>query len=222
MISPNLSNYNMLGPLPVLPSACSGGGQGDIDRLVHRITEMGGEMVSAGDNSGDLPPPLQSKPNLRNGSEGPTSPLLSKPNLRNSSEGPTPTPSLLSKPNLRALMVSLGEHGFVIVRRAKRGSENEPLLAQVPQTLDPVVGLHFAPPATGNSNIVSVSGAGDCLASGFLYGVVSGLSINACAALANATAAASLQSIATVPASIAAIHQLEPPALEPLAIHVLS
>jgi len=203
MISPNLSNYNMLGPLPVLPSACSGGGQGDIDRLVHRITEMGGEMVSAGDNSGDPPPPLQSKPNPRNGSEGPTLPLL-------------------SKPNLRALMVSLGEHGFVIVRRAKRGSENEPLLAQVPQTLDPVVGLHFAPPATGNSNIVSVSGAGDCLASGFLYGVVSGLSINACAALANATAAASLQSIATVPASIAAIHRLEPPALEPLAIHVLS
>jgi len=203
MISPNLSNYNMLGPLPVLPSACSGGGQGDIDRLVHRITEMGGEMVSAGDNSGAPPPPLLSKPNLRNGSEG-------------------PTPPLLSKPNLRALMVSLGEHGFVIVRRAKRGSENEPLLAQVPQTLDPVVGLHFAPPATGNSNIVSVSGAGDCLASGFLYGVVSGLSINACAALANATAAASLQSIATVPASIAAIHQLEPPALEPLAIHVLS
>jgi len=204
MISPNLSNYNMLGPLPVLPSACSGGGQGDIDRLVHRITEMGGEMVSAGDNSGGPSPPLLSKPNL----------------LRNGSEGPTPP--LLSKPNLRALMVSLGEHGFVIVRRAKRGSENEPLLAQVPQTLDPVVGLHFAPPATGNSNIVSVSGAGDCLASGFLYGVVSGLSINACAALANATAAASLQSIATVPASIAAIHQLEPPALEPLAIHVLS
>jgi len=197
MISPNLSNYNMLGPLPVLPSACSGGGQGDIDRLVHRITEMGGEMVSAGDNSGGPPPPL------RNGSGG-------------------LTPPLLSEPNLRALMVSLGEHGFVIVRRAKRGSENEPLLAQVPQTLDPVVGLHFAPPATGNSNIVSVSGAGDCLASGFLYGVVSGLSINACAALANATAAASLQSIATVPASIAAIHRLEPPALEPLAIHVLS
>jgi len=220
MISPNLSNYNMLGPLPVLPSACSGGGQGDIDRLVHRITEMGGEMVPAGDNSGDPTFPLLSKPNLQNGSGVPTPPLLSKPNLRNGSEGPTSP--LLSKPNLRALMVSLGEHGFVIVRRAKRGSENEPLLAQVPQTLDPVVGLHFAPPATGNSNIVSVSGAGDCLASGFLYGVVSGLSINACAALANATAAASLQSIATVPASIAAIHQLEPPALEPLAIHVLS
>jgi len=174
----------MLGPLPTLPASAS---QGEVNNLVHRITEIGAEMVTTE-----------------------TSMRIEDSKI---------SPNIVSKPNLHTLMVTLGRHGFVVVRRAAHGREDQPLLLQAPQSTDAIVGLHFGPPSTGESNgIVSVSGAGDCLASGFLFGVVSGLGVNTCAALANAAAALSLQSVATVPSSLASIRELH--VLEPSTVHV--
>merc|ERR1711915_199194 len=119
--------------------------------------------------------------------------------------------NLHSKPCLHALMVTMGKHGFVIVRKNMKGKADEPLLFQTSQSTDPVVGLHFGPPSTDTSGIISVSGAGDCLASGFLFGVVSGLGVNACAAF-------SLQSVSTVPSTIASIEELH--VMEPSVVHV--
>jgi len=175
----------MLGPLPTLPASAS---QGEVNTLVHRITEIGAEMVTT--------------------------------ETTMSIEASKISPNIVSKPNLRALMVTLGRHGFVIVRRAAQGTADQPLQLQTSPSTDPIVGLHFGPPSTDTSaGIVSVSGAGDCLASGFLFGVVSGLGVNTCAALANAAAALSLQSVATVPASLASVRELH--VLEPSAVHVL-
>jgi len=179
----------MLGPLPTLPASAS---QGEVNNLVHRITEIGAEMVTTETTMRTRASKL--------------------------------SPNVVSKPNLHhALMVTLGRHGFVIVQRAARQETADQSLLQLLQTsqsTDPIVGLHFGPPSTNNmSGIVSVSGAGDCLASGFLFGVVSGLGVNTCAALANVAAALSLQSVATVPASLASVRELH--VLEPCAVHVL-
>jgi len=131
-------------------------------------------------------------------------------------------PALSSKPCLHALMVTMGKHGFVIVRRTAKEKWNDPLLlrAQSSEDLsDGVVGLHFSSPSVDAGKIKSVSGAGDCLASGFLMGVAVGLRVTSCAALASAAAAMSLQSIATVPSTIESIQHLHPQ--EPAAIYVL-
>jgi len=175
----------MLGPLPTLSANAS---QGDVNNLVHRITEIGTEMIATG--------------------------------TQMCMEASGHSSNLYSKPCLHALMVTMGKHGFVIVRKNMNGKADEPLLLQTSQSTDPVVGLHFGPPSTDTSGIISVSGAGDCLASGFLFGVVSGLGVNACAALANACAALSLQSVSTVPSTIASIEELH--VMEPSVVHVFT
>jgi len=116
--------------------------------------------------------------------------------------------SLLSVPQFRALMVTLGSHGFVMVRRSAPGEEDSPLLQS--QDGGDVVGLHFPKPSLPTRQIVSVSGAGDCLAAGFMHGLLRGLPLSQCAALGTAAAAASLQSSATVPTAVAAALPLPP------------
>lgn len=189
MIRRNLSNYNLLGPLPTLPASAS---QGDVNKLVHRIVEIGAEMVTSGTSTSSETALTSSK---------------ISPNLR-------------SKPSLHALMVTMGRHGFVIVRRTTNSESDEPLLPQTSQPTDPVVGLHFGSPSTDNGGIVSVSGAGDCLASGFLFGAVSGFGVKTCAALANAVAKASLQSVATVPSSVSSIRDTDIHVIEPSFVYL--
>jgi len=116
---------------------------------------------------------------------------------------------LLSVPQFRALMVTMGSHGFVMVRRSFPGEEDSPLHQS--QDGGDVVGLHFPKPSLPSSQIVSVSGAGDCLAAGFMHGLLRRLPLSQCAALGSAAAAASLQSSATVPTAVAAAVRAPPP-----------
>jgi len=154
-----------------IPTLPAGAEPVHVEELVRRVTEVGRAMLFA-DND---------------------------PRLTSTGETDDSLPLLLSKPSLRALMVTMGVHGFVIVRRSSEGKEDSPLLEP---SSGQVVGLHFPPPSIESRSIVSVSGAGDCLASGFLAGVVAGMPVTGCAALANQAAARSLQSVATVPHTI--------------------
>jgi len=184
-----MANRSNYNMLGPLPTLSASANEEGVAKVVHHITQIGARM-------------------------------LAKNNLSWEEER---HPALLSQPRLQALMVTLGNHGFVVVRRtAKNQLSNDPLLLQAKfseDCLDGVVGLHFPPPNMDGSTIISVSGAGDCLASGFLMGVASGMSVSSCAALANAAAALSLQSVATVPSTIASIQHLQPQ--EPTAIYML-
>lgn len=156
--------------------------------MVNRVTEVGGAMLARA--------PPTSRASTNHGM------------LR--SEAPTNEGSLRSVPSLRAVMITMGNHGFVIVRRSHPGKEDIPLL-ETPAPDAGVVGLHFPPPPLPKGSIVSVSGAGDCLASGFLMGVVRGQTVRACAAAANMAAACSLRSISTVPAELATLRNEDRP-----------
>ncbi|XP_076052857.1 uncharacterized protein LOC143032269 [Oratosquilla oratoria] len=98
--------------------------------------------------------------------------------------------------NMRALMVTLGSHGFLLVRRAQQTQVDSPLLTSVDAGGD-VVGLHFQ--AKRMDHIVSVSGAGDCLAAGFIAGMLKGKGVSECAALGVEAAALSMGASPAVP-----------------------
>lgn len=119
---------------------------------------------------------------------------------------------------LAALMVTFGPHGFMILRRCEEGTEDSPLLSLPAEqgadagdicqegtyhSLDRAVGLYFPPP--DYDQIISVSGAGDCLASGFVTGMLAGLRVSECAAVGNTAARLSLQALPTVPPTLSGL-----------------
>lgn len=122
----------------------------------------------------------------------------------------TATPLLQT---MQALLVTLGQHGFMVLRLASRDGIDNPLLP-VGTSVDTdattlkcesVVGLHFPGPV--NPQIVSVSGAGDCLAAGFIAGMLNGKSVSKCSGLGLSAATLSLATSPAVP------HTLTPQAV---------
>lgn len=165
-----------------MPSLSADASPAEVTAMVNRVIQVGGAMLAG------APPTSRASTN--------------HDTVR--SQVPTNHDTLRSVPSLRAIMITMGNHGFVIVRRSHPGKEDIPLL-ETPSPDAGVVGLHFPPPPLPKGSIVSVSGAGDCLASGFLMGVVKGDTVRACAAAANMAAACSLRSISTVPAELASL-----------------
>ncbi|XP_071516798.1 uncharacterized protein [Panulirus ornatus] len=122
----------------------------------------------------------------------------------------TATPLLQT---MQALLVTLGQHGFMVLRLASHDGIDNPLLpvgtsADTDATTlkcESVVGLHFPGPV--NPQIVSVSGAGDCLAAGFIAGMLNGKSVSKCSGLGLSAATLSLATSPAVP------HTLTPQAV---------
>nr|XP_045613763.1 ribokinase-like [Procambarus clarkii] len=108
---------------------------------------------------------------------------------------------------MHGLIVTLGANGFMVLRQACHGIE-DPLLPVPARGLHPcttleapeVVGLHF--PAPQPAQIVSVSGAGDCLAGGFICGMLGGMSMSECGAVSVAAASLSLTASPAVPTTL--------------------
>ncbi|KAK3854883.1 hypothetical protein Pcinc_038681 [Petrolisthes cinctipes] len=110
--------------------------------------------------------------------------------------------------SLHALMVTLGPLGFMILRQATSSTLDSPLLPLTQmgtqeETCEEecmCVGLYY--PAPRSPDIVSVSGAGDCLAAGFITGMLEGRSVSECASGGQAAAQLSLAASPAVPASL--------------------
>ncbi|XP_042856030.1 uncharacterized protein LOC122242726 [Penaeus japonicus] len=106
----------------------------------------------------------------------------------------TATPLLDS---MSALMVTLGPQGFMILRRASSIETSDSPLLPVTPSSNGVIGLHF--PGPKNPKIISVSGAGDCLAAGFIAGMLQGKTVSECSALGLFAASLSLAASPAVP-----------------------
>lgn len=87
---------------------------------------------------------------------------------------------MASLPSLTALIITLGEHGALLVGRESH--------------------WHF--PVQPEENVVSVSGAGDSLAAGFIAGVLDGLSLDQSLMMGLRAAKMSLQTTDAIPSSL--------------------
>jgi len=96
------------------------------------------------------------------------------------------------------VLVTLGKHGLMVVRRGDN-SKSFPL---APWNRDlsksEAVSASYYP-AAEIDEIISVSGAGDCLAAGFITGLLKGWSQEKCAALGLKAAECSLKHSPAVP-----------------------
>lgn len=81
------------------------------------------------------------------------------------------TRQLLEHYNIRVILVTLSEHGVVLVRR---GRPEEPLPTKTSMTQGSEVSGVWYPCSDPCTSVVSVSGAGDCLTAGFITGVLQG------------------------------------------------
>lgn len=90
------------------------------------------------------------------------------------------------------IIVTLGANGLVIARKNRA---SQPLLGA--QETGNVEVRHY--PVIEEKNVVSVSGAGDCFASGLITGMLKGLNEENCVSFGFAAARASLYSTNTVP-----------------------
>ena len=81
------------------------------------------------------------------------------------------TKQLLEHYNIRVILVTLSEHGVVLVRR---GRPEEPLPTKTSMTQGADVSGVWYPCSDPCTSVVSVSGAGDCLTAGFITGVLQG------------------------------------------------
>ncbi|CAJ0562922.1 unnamed protein product, partial [Mesorhabditis spiculigera] len=88
-------------------------------------------------------------------------------------------------PSFRLLVVTMGEKGVVVCHRTGNGYD-----------------ILTRPSPLGNSEIVSVSGAGDCWNGGFLAGHLTGRDLDGAINLAQETTAKSLKSTFAVPIDI--------------------
>ncbi|XP_066982604.1 uncharacterized protein [Macrobrachium rosenbergii] len=103
--------------------------------------------------------------------------------------------------HMKGLMITMGKLGFMIIRKSTAEGINEPLLrANDNKKKSEVFGLYF--PGERNLSVASVSGAGDCLAAGFICGMLHGKSVSECSALGHSAAASSLKSAPAVPDTI--------------------
>lgn len=98
----------------------------------------------------------------------------------------------LIQKHIPVIIVTLGAQGLVI---ARKNNAAEPLLG-VPENGNVEV-RHYA--VVEEKNVVNVSGAGDCFASGLIAGILRGLNEENCVSFGFAAARASLYSTNTVP-----------------------
>lgn len=94
------------------------------------------------------------------------------------------------------ILVTMGELGLVIARKSKA---TDPMLG-APETCSHVQIRHY--PGRKLENIVNVSGAGDCFASGLITAMLRGYSEERCVSVGFAAAIASLNSHVAVPTNI--------------------
>lgn len=104
--------------------------------------------------------------------------------------------------HIHALMVTMGQFGFMILRRAPVGRENDPLLPvpSTPEVQAEPVAMYFS--AITTDHVVSVSGAGDCLTSGFVASMLRGKKVGECGAAGLAAASLSLAAMPAVPQTL--------------------
>ncbi|XP_073944288.1 uncharacterized protein [Choristoneura fumiferana] len=95
--------------------------------------------------------------------------------------------SKILSPFVECLIITLGSNGVIVVK------------SQVTDNEKTVNARHY--PADVIVGIKNVSGAGDCFASGFLHGVLSGLSEASCVSVGFTTAKSALLSVNTVPSN---------------------
>merc|ERR1719154_829808 len=170
-----------------MPSLSADASPAEVTAIVNRVIQVGGAMLAG------APPTSRASTN--------------HDTVR--SQVPTNHDTLRSVPSLRAIMITMGNHGFVFVG-VTLGRKISP--SWKPPHQMPVWWGSTSPlPPLPKGSIVSVLGAGDCLASGFLMGVVKGDTVRACAAAANMAAACSLRSISTVPAELASLRDGDRP-----------
>lgn len=94
--------------------------------------------------------------------------------------------------HIPTIIVTLGANGLVI---ASKSSASKPMLGT--QENKHVEVRHY--PVVEEKNVVNVSGAGDCFASGLITGMLKGLNEENCVSFGFAAARASLYSTYTVP-----------------------
>ncbi|CAG0918956.1 unnamed protein product [Notodromas monacha] len=95
---------------------------------------------------------------------------------------------------MAAVLVTMGSDGLLVVRK---GQPEDSLLPVDKSVARPVSVTHY--PVKAVERVVSVSGAGDCLAAAFISAMLAGKSQHYCAAFAQACARATLSEDSTVP-----------------------
>lgn len=103
----------------------------------------------------------------------------------------------LVQKHIPVIMVTLGAHGLVLARKSKA---TQPLLELGKEESGDVEVRHY--PVIEEKNVVNVSGAGDCFASGLITGMLQGLNEENCVSFGFAAARASLYSTNTVPENL--------------------
>ncbi|KAF5298490.1 hypothetical protein FQR65_LT01269 [Abscondita terminalis] len=93
------------------------------------------------------------------------------------------------------IIITLGEDGVVVVRRAS--SSSSPLFNYKSTSPDNIEARHY--PATTVRGFINVSGAGDCLASGIVAAMLSGLSEEKCIKVGFQSALCAMFSESAVP-----------------------
>ncbi|XP_045028924.1 uncharacterized protein LOC116921268 isoform X2 [Daphnia magna] len=99
----------------------------------------------------------------------------------------------------QCIMVTLGKLGMMIVRRGAK-ADRLPVAPWQHQPNDEITATYYSAPTV--DHIVSVSGAGDCLAAGFITGIINGWEQDKCAAFGLQAAACSLRHSPAVPAAL--------------------
>ncbi|KAL1140431.1 hypothetical protein AAG570_000363 [Ranatra chinensis] len=98
--------------------------------------------------------------------------------------------------HITSVMVTMGSHGLLMVSKL---TAEDVLLGDGSARLGEVHSRFYQAP--NPTSLVNVSGAGDCLAAGFMAGVLRGLSEPECVHLGQQAAALSLQSSSPVPSA---------------------
>lgn len=93
--------------------------------------------------------------------------------------------SKILSPMVECLIITMGSKGVIIIK----STDNRKTFSARLYRADSIVGIK------------NVSGAGDCFASGFLHGILSGLSEASCVSIGFKTAKSALLSINTVPSN---------------------
>lgn len=92
------------------------------------------------------------------------------------------------------IFITLGVLGLIVIRKA---SATDPLFLKNGDKHGDIQIRHY--PTTEITKLVSVSGAGDCLASGLIYAMLAGYPENVCVSVGFAAAQMALQSPSAVP-----------------------
>ncbi|XP_055339804.1 uncharacterized protein LOC129589226 isoform X1 [Paramacrobiotus metropolitanus] len=102
-------------------------------------------------------------------------------------------------PQLRVLLVKFGKQGSWVVSRSP---PDQPVNCDSPNVTRALHFRHYTAPPVTSSQLVSVSGGGDCMVSGLISGILSGYNLDQAVIIGTAAAALSLKSDVSVPRSI--------------------